>query len=77
MTLTFVPKILAVMLGMMLFGPWMLNKVMFFTEEIFKKFPQLYQIIVPTCPGAGGLGARPGRQCDPQNAPQPGGQGRL
>ena len=39
MTLTFVPKILAVMLGMIVFGPWMLNKLIFFTEEIFKNFP--------------------------------------
>jgi flagellar biosynthetic protein FliQ len=39
MTLTFVPKILAVMLGMMVFGPWMLNKLLFFAGEIFKNFP--------------------------------------
>jgi flagellar biosynthetic protein FliQ len=39
MTLTFVPKILAVMMGMLIFGPWMLNKLMFFTEEVFKNFP--------------------------------------
>ncbi len=39
MTLTFVPKILAVMLGILIFGPWMLNKLLFFTEEIFKNFP--------------------------------------
>jgi flagellar biosynthetic protein FliQ len=39
MTLTFVPKILAVMLGMVVFGPWILNKLIFFTEEIFKNFP--------------------------------------
>ncbi|MGD8563307.1 MAG: flagellar biosynthesis protein FliQ [Desulfarculaceae bacterium] len=39
MTLTFVPKILAVMMGMLIFGPWMLSKLMFFTEEVFKNFP--------------------------------------
>lgn len=39
MTLTFVPKILAVMLGIMVFGPWMLNKLLFFSGEIFKNFP--------------------------------------
>ena len=40
MTLTFVPKILAVMAGMMFFGPWMLNKLITFTEGIFVNFPQ-------------------------------------
>ena len=40
MTLTFVPKIVAVMLGLMLFGPWMLSKLMTFTERIFTNFPQ-------------------------------------
>ena len=39
MTLTFVPKILAVMLGILIFGPWMLNKLLYFTQEIFKNFP--------------------------------------
>lgn len=40
MTLTFVPKIIAVMMGLMLFGPWMLTKLMNFTEHIFTSFPQ-------------------------------------
>jgi flagellar biosynthetic protein FliQ len=40
MTLTFVPKIIAVMMGLMLFGPWMLTKLMNFTEHIFTNFPQ-------------------------------------
>jgi flagellar biosynthetic protein FliQ len=39
MTLTFVPKILAVMLGLLLFGPWMLNRLMSFTHGIFTNFP--------------------------------------
>lgn len=39
MTLTFVPKIVAVMLGLLLFGPWMLTKLMNFTENIFINFP--------------------------------------
>ena len=39
MTLTFVPKILAVMLGLMLFGPWMLTRLMEFCEGIFRNFP--------------------------------------
>ncbi len=40
MTLTFVPKIIAVMLGLMMFGPWMLANLMDFTERIFTNFPQ-------------------------------------
>lgn len=39
MTLTFVPKILAVMAGLLFFGPWMLTKLMNFTESIFVNFP--------------------------------------
>ena len=40
MTLTFVPKILAVLAGLLLFGPWMLNKLMAYTTGIFTNFPQ-------------------------------------
>ena len=40
MTLTFVPKIVAVLLGMMFFGPWMLTKLLNYTEGIFVNFPQ-------------------------------------
>ena len=40
MTLTFVPKILAVLTGLLMFGPWMLNKLMAFTAEILTNFPQ-------------------------------------
>ena len=40
MTLTFVPKIVAVMLGLLLFGPWMLTKLLSFTEGVFRDFPQ-------------------------------------
>ena len=40
MTLTFVPKIVAVMLGLLLFGPWMLTKLLNFTEGVFRDFPQ-------------------------------------
>ncbi|GEA17149.1 flagellar biosynthesis protein FliQ [Moorella sp. E306M] len=34
-TLTFVPKIVAVILGMLLLGSWMLNTLTQFTTEIF------------------------------------------
>lgn len=40
MTLTFVPKIIAVMAGLLLFGPWMLTKLLDFTHWIFTSFPQ-------------------------------------
>lgn len=39
MTLTFVPKILAVLVGMLFFGPWMLNKIMTYTEGIIVNLP--------------------------------------
>ncbi len=35
MTLVFVPKIAAVMLGILVFGPFMLRTVLQFTEQIF------------------------------------------
>ncbi|MCB2184856.1 MAG: flagellar biosynthesis protein FliQ [Deltaproteobacteria bacterium] len=41
MTLTFVPKIVAVMLGLLMFGPWMLSILVSYTEHIFTQFPQL------------------------------------
>ncbi|WP_258359712.1 flagellar biosynthesis protein FliQ [Moorella sulfitireducens (nom. illeg.)] len=34
-TLTFVPKIVAVILGLLLLGSWMLNTLIRFTTEIF------------------------------------------
>lgn len=34
-TLTFVPKIVAVFLGMLVFGSWMLNMLIRFTSNIF------------------------------------------
>jgi len=39
MTLTFVPKILAVMLAIALFGPWMLAFMLQFTFHVFTNFP--------------------------------------
>lgn len=37
-TLTFVPKIIAVFLGMMLFGSWMLNSLTGFMTELWNSF---------------------------------------
>lgn len=39
MTLTFIPKILAVILAMVLFGSWMLAKMLEFTANIFNNLP--------------------------------------
>ncbi|MGN0378080.1 MAG: flagellar biosynthesis protein FliQ [Butyrivibrio sp.] len=37
-TLTFVPKIVAVFVGMMIFGTWMLNNITEFMEELWSNF---------------------------------------
>ncbi|OQY02148.1 MAG: flagellar biosynthetic protein FliQ [Desulfobacteraceae bacterium 4572_130] len=39
MTLTFVPKIIAVFLGLLLFAPWMLEKITSFTNRIIENIP--------------------------------------
>jgi len=39
MTLTFVPKILAVLFGLLYFAPWMLDKLVTFTENVFQNIP--------------------------------------
>ena len=39
MTLTFVPKILAVFFGLLYFAPWMLDKIISFTESVFSNIP--------------------------------------
>jgi len=38
-TLVFIPKILAVLVAIIIFGPWMLSIVTEFTLEIFKNIP--------------------------------------
>lgn len=40
-TLTFVPKIIAVFIGILLFGSWMLNSIVRFTENLFASLPSL------------------------------------
>ncbi len=37
-TLTFVPKILAVFIGMMIFGGWILNNIVGFMERLWSSF---------------------------------------
>ncbi|TYP59914.1 flagellar biosynthesis protein FliQ [Thermosediminibacter litoriperuensis] len=38
-SLTFVPKIVAVMAAILIFGPWMLNMMVNFTETLFREIP--------------------------------------
>lgn len=40
MTLSFIPKILGVMVATVIFFPWMLQMLMSFTTEIFTNIPQ-------------------------------------
>lgn len=40
MTLTFVPKIIAVLLGLLFLLPWMMQKMMFYTEQLIIHLPQ-------------------------------------
>ena len=35
-TLAFVPKIVAVLVGIVIFGPWMISTVLTFAEDIFE-----------------------------------------
>ena len=41
MTLTFVPKIVAVVVALIIFGPWMLSNIMSFTIALFNSLPSL------------------------------------
>jgi flagellar biosynthetic protein FliQ len=40
MTLSFVPKILAVMVALLAFLPWIMNKLTVFTEKLITNIPQ-------------------------------------
>ncbi|MEW6581948.1 MAG: flagellar biosynthesis protein FliQ [Actinomycetota bacterium] len=40
-TLSFIPKILAVVLVIVLAGPWMLNSLLAFTTELFSSISQI------------------------------------
>ncbi|HLQ87926.1 MAG TPA: flagellar biosynthesis protein FliQ [Enterococcus sp.] len=39
-TLAFIPKIVAVLVGIVFFGPWMLSKVVEFTVEVYQNLNQ-------------------------------------
>ena len=41
MTLTFVPKILALMAGLYLFSNWMLERLLGFTHDVIQMIPQV------------------------------------
>jgi flagellar biosynthetic protein FliQ len=41
MTLTFIPKILAVAVALLIFLPWMLHKLVDFTVKLFGSIPNL------------------------------------
>jgi flagellar biosynthetic protein FliQ len=41
MTLTFVPKIIAVLLGLVLAFPWLMNKMVDYTRELIINIPQM------------------------------------
>lgn len=40
-TLSFIPKILAVFISLVLFGPWMLTTIVDFTRNLFRELPTL------------------------------------
>jgi len=40
MTLTFIPKIVAIFVAMMIFGPWMIRIVVNFAVAIFNNLPE-------------------------------------
>ena len=42
-TLTFIPKILAVFLSILLFFPWLMQFMLTFTSNIFNNFPEFIQ----------------------------------
>jgi flagellar biosynthetic protein FliQ len=41
MTLTFVPKVVAVAVILMVAGPWMLNTLLAFTVEVYTQIPNM------------------------------------
>jgi len=42
MTLTFIPKILAVVVSLFLFMPWMINKLVDFTSDLFSSIAVMH-----------------------------------
>ncbi|MFN8548482.1 MAG: flagellar biosynthesis protein FliQ [Candidatus Eisenbacteria bacterium] len=42
MSLSFIPKVLAVVLALVLFMPWMLNKMMLYTTDLFGRLATVH-----------------------------------
>lgn len=40
MTLTYVPKIIAIFVALLIFFPWIMDKILSFTADILTNFPQ-------------------------------------
>jgi len=40
-TLSFIPKIIAVFVAILIFGPWMMNLLIDYTRELFLHMPQM------------------------------------
>jgi flagellar biosynthesis protein FliQ len=40
-TLTFVPKVAAILLSLAVFGPWMINSLVQFTIDLFMQIPNM------------------------------------
>ncbi len=40
-TLAFIPKIIAVLVGVVFFGPWMLSKLVEFTTDLYQNLPMI------------------------------------
>ena len=41
MTLSFIPKLIAISMALMIAGPWMLKVLVAYTRELFESIPQL------------------------------------
>jgi len=41
MTLSFIPKLIAISVALMIAGPWMLKVLIAYTRELFESIPQL------------------------------------
>lgn len=42
-TMSFIPKVVGMLVTMIIFGPWILQKLMGFTIALFKEIPSLVQ----------------------------------
>ena len=40
-TLTFAPKIIAIFIALLVFGPWMGNRLLLFTTDLFQLLPEM------------------------------------